>query len=232
VAGEAGAGGERGGCEASGTLTEVERTAGSAQSSGFAGTDQQYTALEALECEGPADCVPPCLAAGGTREMCEAGVCMLTTPGRCLPMVIWMNTDSVTEEGSFAQLLLYSSGYRDELLASDFGFALPESARVEGITVSVRRNGSDDDVAVDHGVRLLRNGVRAGSDLSSRTPWDRNPLTATYGGPGERWGETWTAADVNSSGFGVALGATFAFQPGGAAYVDWVKVRIAYRPCD
>ena len=49
-----------------------------------------------------------------------------------------------------------------------------------------------------------------------------------YGGTSALWGETWTAADINASNFGVALSVT---DSADAALVDHMTIKVYYNLC-
>jgi hypothetical protein len=53
----------------------------------------------------------------------------------------------------------------------------------------------------------------------------------TYGGPTDRWGESWTAASVNDPGFGAAIQTRYTFTAGNNdAGVDAVRITVYYCP--
>lgn len=77
----------------------------------------------------------------------------------------------------------------------------------------------------DHRVQLIKGGVIGGLDLSNTSPWPTTDTYATYGGPLELWGRSWTTADINASNFGAALAAKVA---NGTARVDHMRVTVYY----
>lgn len=229
----AGAGGSDG-CELS-----VARAHGTrARSSGFSGTLEQYGTLYNLPCNTHADCATPCRAVGGTEEMCAANYCRVSTPNYCLPATIWTYLDTVSTEGTdavgdSAALVVWPDPYRDFLLVDEFELHVPESAKIVGIKATIRRAGGGPDEAADGGVHLLKNGVMTQVDRSTSTPWSSPDLVnVDYGGGTDLWSETWTSADVNAGGFGVAVSARYPEDAGsGRAYIDAVFVEVSYRTC-
>jgi hypothetical protein len=208
------------------------------RSSGFSGTLEQYDTLYDLTCETQADCNTPCLAAGGTMEMCAGNYCMMSTENYCLPATIWTNLAAVAIEGTdpiadTAQLVVWNDPYRDFLLVEDFNLDVPESATIEGITATIRRAGGGEDEAADAGVYLLKGDVMGTLDKSKSTPWSNVLENVAYGGENDLWAETWTPADVNAGTFGVAVSAQYPQSAGnGRAYVDIVYVTVSYTDCD
>lgn len=209
----------------------------SGASSGFAGSEEEYTELYDMSCFSDDDCVLSCTDRGGTEEMCEAAICQDSIEDYCLPSTIWTELDRVASEGTSAadcaELVLWSDPYRDYLRVTDFGFEVPETAEVSGITVTVRRAANLAGVAFDAGVHLLVGGVMAEADRSraESETWGSPAIESVeYGGAADSWGETLTGAAVNAPNFGVALAAGYARKIGNArAYVDAVYMTVHYR---
>jgi hypothetical protein len=218
------------------TISSPKSYGRKAESSGFHGTDAQYGELYDTSCFSVDDCVEPCLARGGTEEMCEASDCVDSTSDYCLPATVWSRLGMLSSEGTdvtrdCAELVLWADPYRDYLRVRDFRLEIPETAEILGINVSVRRAGGTANEAVDAGVRLIKNGVMGSADRSTPTPWSGPELAEVeYGGVDDLWNETWSPADVNSEDFGVALSAAYTQTAGnGRAYVDIVYVTVHYR---
>jgi hypothetical protein len=100
---------------------------------------------------------------------------------------------------------LYYSRY---LYASNFGFAIPKNAVIQGITLDIQRQPESSNTAQDSIVRLIKEDAPAGSNRANPAPWPLNPAFATYGSPGDLWGTAWTAEDINSSCFGIYFSAS------------------------
>lgn len=228
------AGGEAGMGTESCTTQTLKSHGTRARSSGFAGTLDQYDSLYDLSCETQTDCNTPCLAAGGTTEMCAGTYCMMSSTNYCLPATIWTNLTAATIEGTDpiadgAQLVLWSDPYRDFLLVDDFNFDIPASATIKGITATVRRAGGGENEAADAGVHLIKGGVTGTLDKSKATTWGTDLEDVDYGGAADLWAESWTPADLNAEDFGVAVSAQYAQSAGnGRAYIDIVYVTVSY----
>jgi hypothetical protein len=232
--GPGGCAGECGDCEE----TETRRYGQHAKSSGFSGTDAQYSQLYDVLCASVDDCVAPCMTRGGTTMMCEASICVDSTSDYCLPPTVWRNLMTLRSEGTDptdgAELVLVFDPYQDVLLVDDFKLEVPADAEILGITVTIRRAGGSSMESVDGAVRLIKGGVVGASDRSLPAPWAGPAyVNVDYGGPTDLWGETWTPADVNAAGFGVALSALYTETAGnGRAYVDIVYATVHYRTCN
>ena len=94
----------------------------------------------------------------------------------------------------------------------------------------MRRNSLDEH-AVDDSVHILKNGVAVGPDRSKTARWPAELAYASYGGPSDTWGQTWTAADLQATGFGIAIAARYTETAGNdRAYVDFVRAQVYYTP--
>jgi hypothetical protein len=134
---------------------------------------------------------------------------------------------------SSAWIILVNNPYRDQLLASDFQFELPAEAILEGIAVSINRSAEMVSLVADYEVKLLRAGSTVGLDRAKTAAWSTVFQYVNYGGPSDLWGASWTAADLNSTGFGVALTPMYLSTGGnGRAYVDFIRATAYYSlPC-
>ena len=210
------------------------RTAGAARSAGFSGSEAQYLELYDTACSSADECVTACSDRGGTDDMCGASECLDDGSGSsstCLPAPTWSNLQGIQAESDdvdgAAELVVVATAYHDRLLTSDFALDIPDSAVIKGITVEVRRAG-DANVS-DDSLRLVKAGAVTGAERGSSTPWTGELEWVSYGGASDLWGETWTAADVMSADFGVALSVNYEDTVGNArAYVDQVRVTLHY----
>ena len=240
TSGKDGTGGDEGGAGGASACSELQQRTFSprARSVGFSGTMEAYDALYDVDCNVEADCATPCLASGGSAEMCAAGECVMSISNYCLPAPVWLNLGALDTPGSEpsadgAELVLVADTFTDTLLLDDFGFDIPDDAEVLGFTVTVRHAGGGMDEAVDDSIRLLKAGNAGTTNRASSVAWNAPDFAnVDYGNSRDKWGETWTPADVNDEGFGVALSAKFGQTAGnGRAYVDIVYVEVSYRTC-
>ncbi|HLC83772.1 MAG TPA: hypothetical protein VJI69_08070, partial [Bacteroidia bacterium] len=95
------------------------------------------------------------------------------------------------------------------LTVSDFGFAIPVGAVIDGIVLEVekRRNaGGSSGIVEDNGLQIMKGGLLVGPNKSQYgVDWPLTDTYVTYGSSTDLWGTTWTAADINASNFGVSL---------------------------
>jgi hypothetical protein len=112
---------------------------------------------------------------------------------------------------------------------------LPNVARVDGIQIQVLRR---TDVLGVGAISTLRAALTkdAGTTWTGGTGivgmpdvWADTTLTYhTFGGPTELWGATWTAAEINASGFGFGLQIEYTGTREALSEVDGVLLTVYY----
>jgi hypothetical protein len=210
-----------------------------AASSGFTGSEDDYFALYDVPCTASSECSSACEAIGGTVEMCAFSECLEQfedAVSSCLPPPVWRNLDNIGAAGmttlDSAELTLVALDYHDLLLTDDLALELPEAATILGISVQVRRAG--DERVLDHSVKLQLGGEPVGSEYAKPEPWSMNLDWITYGGSDDLWGRQWSASEVSSPDFGLAIAVQYAADAGNTrAYVEDVNVTVYYEAaCD
>lgn len=152
--------------------------------------------------------------------------------------VAWTNPGNITaSDGVFAVTgTLGAVAVSHWLKATNFGFAIPTGAVIRGIVAEVQRKQTPPGIpgpvspwVADNAVRIVKGGTIQATDRSSPSLWPLASAYASYGSAADLWGQTWTAADLNASTFGVALSArntqsTFAT----GASVDHIRITVYY----
>src|SRR5262249_7228850 len=139
----------------------------------------------------------------------------------------WTNHgDAQTSDDRYAQVAPGGSPSR-YLRAKDFGFTIPGSAVIQGITVSIERHALVGNI-VDARVRIVKAGFVGAVDRAHAGAWPTTDKVATYGGAADLWGQTWTPASINDSAFGGALSVD-----GNAdlAAVDEITITVTFSVC-
>jgi len=148
----------------------------------------------------------------------------------------WTNPSNIgADDAAYATVTPGTPGthYTYYLNATNLGFSV--SGTINGITVEIDRYSANNLAArfgIDALLYLIKGGTiqTSGSNKANTTnKWPTTPTVATYGGSSDLWGNTWSATDINSSGFGVAFGAncTRAAQSN-TIYVDFIRVTVYY----
>lgn len=120
-------------------------------------------------------------------------------------------------------------GGSEYLAAAGFGFALPAAAVILGVTVEILCSASA--TLADDQVLIVRDG-EVSANRASATPWAAALELRVHGGAADLWGLAWTAAQVNSEGFGVRLRVGKGLLDGPAVgAVDRVRVTVDYETC-
>jgi hypothetical protein len=121
---------------------------------------------------------------------------------------------------------IFNSNY---LHSDNFNFTVPAPAKIEGIQVDILRH-SLAGLIKDARVRLVKGGAVGTTDKADTVnAWPTGPdVNKTYGGTSDLWGDTWTAADINMSNFGVVLSVD---GNGDDALVDVMTMTVYYTLC-
>jgi len=196
-------------------------------------------------------CLNGATITGSTSKVIVGGNAILTpvantgtSVGPTLPATGagWTNSQNITANDNVAATLAISANSDGAALkASNFGFTIPTGSTISGITVTVERWASSNSpsccIKTLH-VYLMKNGVAGGTDHASATYWPttgpgNNPgpnATVTFGSTSDLWGQTWTAADVDASNFGVQITPHNYSASSVTASVDYVSVTVNYTP--
>jgi hypothetical protein len=86
------------------------------------------------------------------------------------------------------------------LEATGLGFALPSTAVVQGIAVTVTRDATA--TSNDAAVQLVKGGAIQSTNRSTGTGLPGSMTAQTFGGATDLWGTTWAYSDINASNFG------------------------------
>lgn len=148
----------------------------------------------------------------------------------------WTNPgNATTDNGSAATVSasLFGTTSSQGLKATGFGFSIPTGATIDGIVVEWKRQETGSSgVITDTDSRIVKGGTIGSTNKSSGTAWPTSAAYQSYGGASDLWGQTWTPADINSSGFGAALAASVESGAFGAvtASVDACRITVYYTP--
>jgi hypothetical protein len=116
------------------------------------------------------------------------------------------------------------------MVLTNFGFAIPEGATIDGVGYEVERRADELASVTDLDVRPLVLGRAVLSvQLASNEPWGNFDGAAKYGGLGANFGVSWTPARINDVGFGMSFRAWSIVDAGApTARVDAVKATVFY----
>lgn len=116
------------------------------------------------------------------------------------------------------------------LLASGFGFSIPDYAIICGIMVEIekRATGLLQDVE-DYSVKIVKGGNISGAEKAQAGTWSFSDAYSTYGSNTDLWDVTWTPEDINAINFGVAISADlWGISVLPSAQIDHFKITVYY----
>lgn len=137
----------------------------------------------------------------------------------------WSNVNNAkVSDNTYATLVHAGPADTQYLENGVFGFAIPDTATINGIEVLVEGKHATD-VSASTRCQLVKEGVLDGSQKALL--WSSAEAVRTYGGASDLWGTTWTPAEINAGGFGCGI-----FRVAGAGSqtvsVDQVRIRVTY----
>ena len=151
----------------------------------------------------------------------------------------WSNPTNVTSSNNtYASVSLNNGQVSDVLVATNFGFSIPASATIDGVTVEIEKNGTQTlffgfpiRYITDNTISLTTDGTNpTGDNKATATQWPTTDTYTSYGGAADGWNASLTPALVNSTNFGVYIDVTCIFLPGGpeTGNIDHIRVTIDY----
>ena len=117
------------------------------------------------------------------------------------------------------------------IVGQGFGFSIPTGATINGIVVTLQVTSNDITSSGnprEYSVKIIKNNTITGTDKSTLAtiPMSGDFVDRTYGSSTDLWGETWTAADINNSNFGIAYSAELSTFPKGTISIFVRNLRI------
>jgi hypothetical protein len=146
----------------------------------------------------------------------------------------WLTPENITQAGypyATTSTLYHRHRFSNYLQGTQYGFAIPENAAITGIEVIINRKANATNPSIlDTAVNLVKAGAIVGDNKASLEVWPATFTIATYGGPTDLWGTTWTPSDINSADFGVALAVGRDNHNDGPrwATVDTMQIKVYY----
>jgi hypothetical protein len=144
----------------------------------------------------------------------------------------WNNAaNALRNDKKYASVSLGTGEISDIIEVGNFGFHIPSDAVIEGITVTIKKGANTDGVR-DNSIQLIKNGVVCEDNHAGMDYWPQSPAIFSYGDESDLWSTNWSAADINSYAFGVAISIANASYMSDSAMgaIDYVSVTVKYRP--
>ena len=142
----------------------------------------------------------------------------------------WTSASNITSsDNNYANITPLGTGADSYYLkGSNYSFAIPAGATINGIAVEWERKASGGSSnLVDNKIRIIKADATIGTtDKSSGTTWSTTEAYFTYGSSSDLWGETWTSTDINDADFGAALAVHANSMD--SAVVDHTRITVYY----
>lgn len=141
--------------------------------------------------------------------------------------VSWSNENNAkVSDDNYATVTL-NSNTSNWLKANNFGFSIPAEATITGIHASIEAKSDGPAGWVMDYIRIVKSGAIKSTNHQVTLPAGSD-TTQYVGGSQYKWGESWTASDINDPGFGIAI-ATFKSTAGNRLVsIDQVRLRVFY----
>jgi hypothetical protein len=152
----------------------------------------------------------------------------------------WSNPSNiVSSNNTYAIAAVYigdgvvTSNY---LKAQGFSFSIPSGSTIDGILVGIEKHHVDSSFSshvYDNAVKIVKADGSIGTTNrgDTITHWSTAESYVTYGSSSDKWGESWTAGNINDADFGVVISATTdvsAYKSQGNPYVDHIRITVYY----
>lgn len=140
----------------------------------------------------------------------------------------WTNpSNAILEDSIYAQSLIVVGADTQILVATDFGFRIPEDATLTGILVQIKM-GHETIESETINVQLVRNGNLSGEVKTASFGSDLSIQFIDFGTTTDLWGYDWVAAEINQSNFGVSVQGVDAILGGSYIDVDSIRISVTY----
>lgn len=141
----------------------------------------------------------------------------------------WQTIQNIEAIGTASANVFLSNGATSTLLQGrGYGSSIPAGATIAGIVLTTQRHTASG-IVIDSNIQLLKAGTAVGTNKATATHWPTSPGFATYGGPSDLWGTTWTPADINNPNFGAQLAASRT-SGGDTVFVNFLQITVYYAP--
>ncbi len=132
-------------------------------------------------------------------------------------------------DSAFVEVEIDSDEASKPLMATGFGFSLPDDAEVTGVAVMRERVASAEPI-YSVSLNLVVDGAFTGADGSDTLdPWELTATEKTSGSDTNMWGLTsLTVAEVNGTGFGCAIQVQNHGESTATAKLDVIEMTVYY----
>jgi len=122
-----------------------------------------------------------------------------------------------------------NGGTSQKLRASNFGFAIPSTATILGVTVEIENSAANNNRHFENNIQLLKAGTESGTNRSTGAAITTSKAFSVYGSSSDLWGNTLSPSDVNNSGFGVSFKISRSASQTTTTSVFRVRITVEYQ---
>jgi hypothetical protein len=141
--------------------------------------------------------------------------------------VAWSNPSNAAASDDSRATCTVGFGQTTQLLkVTNFGFAIPTDATIDGIVAEIEKLASSASGITDTTIILLKAGSFHGTNRLIGA-WPTTEAYVSHGGSADLWLGTWSPSDINGSGFGIFVRGS-ANPSGATASVDHVRITVYY----
>jgi len=141
--------------------------------------------------------------------------------------VAWSNPDNAKiSDNVYTTTVLTASDSSHYLVATNFGFAIPTGATINGLLAEV-----EDKVDANGPFSFWGYAIKGGVVQTPRFALGTITTTETYNSYGsstDLWGETWTAEDINALDFGIVFQRGKSLTTTNTFSVDHIRITVYY----
>lgn len=151
------------------------------------------------------------------------------------PGTSWTNPSNVqASDNVYATINLDILVVCRMLQATNYGFSIPTGSTINGIVLTIEKKAAEVDKVSDLHVYLIKGGVtQTAEDKADIENWGVTDASTNYGGASDVWSNTWTAEEINDSGFGAAIRAQQQVdETPVTASIDWMGITVYYTEGD
>jgi hypothetical protein len=146
-------------------------------------------------------------------------------------IVAWTNPDNAkVSDNVYATAVLTNNNVQSHWLkATNFGFSIPSGSTITGIVIEGEyKNSTNDNCYMN--AKMYKTGSLIGTLKQLLTQNTSEAYRNLYaaGGTTYLWGTSWTADDINNSGFGVGFSSFAATGTGYTVSVDHIRITVYY----
>lgn len=144
----------------------------------------------------------------------------------------WINTGNAAQSdnlyASFGNIEDKTGAYTDNLVATNFGFMIPQGAIILGIVVEIEKS-DPNSLTGDYNVRIIKDGEITQTEFAKESSYPSQDNYEAYGSSTNLWGESWSYKHIVNNNFGVAISAKRIADDGvTAGRIDDIRITVYY----